>query len=69
MDDVTLRQVCRGKGACLRGVDFSLNDVENGDVAALLRAGGHHDVLRLRQASHHVQHRCSSHGASLKKNT
>lgn len=54
-------------GACLRGVDVPLNDVEDGDVAPLLRARGHHDVFRLRQPPHHVQHRRASHGARLKE--
>lgn len=34
-------------GNYLCGVHFALDDVEDGDVAALFGAGGHHDVLRL----------------------
>lgn len=34
----------------LSGVHGALDDVENGDVAALLGVRGHHDVFRLRQS-------------------
>jgi hypothetical protein len=40
-------------------VDFSLNYVEDGDVAALLAwCGGDHAVLRLKETSHNVEN-CS----------
>ena len=38
-------------------VGFSLNDIENGDVAALLaRVGANHPILWLKQSPHDVQH-------------
>mmetsp|Transcript_14394 Transcript_14394/g.35705 ORF Transcript_14394/g.35705 Transcript_14394/m.35705 type:complete len:245 (-) Transcript_14394:1041-1775(-) len=47
----------------LRGVHIALDDVEDGDVAAVLtvalaRVLRHHDVLGLQQAAHDVQHGC-----------
>ena len=42
----------------LSGVNLSLDDVENGDVAVvhlLVGGGGHHHVLGLQEASHHVE--------------
>lgn len=47
-------QASRGLFTHLSGVDFPLDDIEDGDVAALLGAGRDHDIFRLGQASHHV---------------
>lgn len=41
----------------LSGVDFSLDDVENGHVLSLLGRRADHDVVGVQQPSHHVQHR------------
>ena len=50
----------------VRGVDLALDDVENGDVAALLAGNGrHHAVLRLEQPSHHVEDGCLPHRLGL----
>jgi len=40
----------------LRGVDLTLDNVENGDITSLSRRGGNHDVLGLQQTTHHIQH-------------
>jgi hypothetical protein len=37
------------------GVDGTLDDVQDGNVAALLRVRRHHDVFRLRQSAIEVQ--------------
>lgn len=54
----TLVHVCR--------VNLTLDDVENGDVAAFLaRLRRHHAVLGLQQTAHHVQHRRLAHSLGL----
>lgn len=48
------------------GVDFALDDVEDGDVAALLpRYRRDHPVLRLQQSPHDVQYGCLPHRLGL----
>lgn len=57
-----------GRAAYLRGVDLSLDDVEDGDVAVAglpLPSGGHHHVLGLQKPPHHVQHRGFPHTSHL----
>lgn len=54
-----------GTGTRLRRIHLPLNDVEDGNVASLFRAGRHHDVLRLGQSSHHIQHRRATNRACL----
>ena len=41
----------------LCGVHVALDDVQDGDVDAAARGAGHHDVLCVEQAPHHIQHR------------
>ena len=40
----------------LCGVDFSLDDVEDGHVLSLLGVCADHDVVGVQQPPHHVQH-------------
>lgn len=40
----------------LRRINFSLNDVHNRDVLSFFRLSAHHNVLRLQESSHNIQH-------------
>ena len=44
----------------LRGVDVTLDDVENRNVGAFLHARGAQNVLGLKESSHHIKHRSLS---------
>lgn len=46
-----------GSYAYVGGIDVTLNNVENRDVACrLARYGGNHPVFGLQETPHHVQH-------------
>ena len=62
--------VREGGGVNLCRVNFSLYDVEDGNVAMVFEAVNrcrHHHVLRLKQTSHDVQHSCLSDTGNLKE--
>ena len=49
----------------LSGVNIALDDVQNGDVTTLTHGCGHHDVFRLQQPPHDVQHGGALHCTGL----
>lgn len=54
----------------LCGVDLSLDDVQDGDVAVArlpLSSSGHHHVLGLQKPPHHIQHCGFSYTSNLKR--
>ncbi len=51
----------------LRRVYLPLDDVEDRHVDALLGGAGDHDVIRLQEAPHDVEHCCFSNGGFLGK--
>lgn len=54
----------------LRGVNFSLDDVEDSNVAVTglsLSSSGHHHILGLQQSPHHIQHRRLPHTSNLRR--
>lgn len=55
----------RHESPCLRGIDLSLDDVEDRYVATRLRRRRDHDVLRLSKPPHHIQNRRSTHRVRL----
>ena len=46
----------------LSGIHITLDDVENGNIAAFLHTRVYQDVLWLKQSAHHIQDCCLSHG-------
>lgn len=54
----------------LRGVNFSLDDVEDSNVAVTglsLSPSGHHHILWLQEPPHHIQHGCLPHTSDLRR--
>ena len=51
----------------LRWVNLPLNDIKDGDIAALLQRSRDHDVFCLKKPPHNVKNGCLLHSTSLQQ--